>query len=267
MLKAGLIGYGTIGKSITDLIQSQKAGDVDLKTILVRSTETTMGSSLNNCIVTTNEDVFFSQELDIIIEAAGHHAVKLYGEKALSFGSNLMILSVGSLADNGLYEKLQKTAKKTGKQIFIPSGAIAGMDRIAAGAIGEIDEITLITKKPTKSWYGTIAEEKVDLNTIKEPFCIFEGDAREAAKLFPESVNVSATLSLAGIGFEKTKVQVFVDPTIQRNTHTVLAKGFFGEVEIDVQNTPFKQNPKSSPIVAMSAAKVLKSLTTSVVIG
>jgi len=91
--------------------------------------------------------------------------------------------------------------------------------------------------------------------------------AVEAARLFPENVNVAATLSIAGIGFEKTKVQVYVDPTIQSNTHTIKAKGYFGQVEISVQNVPFKQNPKSSPITAMSVAKVLKNLTTSVVVG
>jgi aspartate dehydrogenase len=80
-------------------------------------------------------------------------------------------------------------------------------------------------------------------------------------------VNVSAALSLAGIGFEETKVQVYVDPTIQMNTHTITAKGFFGQMEITIQNKPFKQNPKSSPIVAMSVAKVLQNLTTPVVIG
>ncbi|MDR6999819.1 putative dinucleotide-utilizing enzyme [Neobacillus niacini] len=80
-------------------------------------------------------------------------------------------------------------------------------------------------------------------------------------------MNISAALSIAGVGFEKTKVQIYVDPTIQANFHTIFAKGFFGQVEFKVQNTPFKQNPKSSPIVAMSVVKVLRNLTESVVIG
>ncbi|MDV2686925.1 aspartate dehydrogenase domain-containing protein, partial [Alkalihalophilus lindianensis] len=121
---------------------------------------------------------------------------------------HLIILSVGALADHCFYETLQSAALKNNKKIFIPSAAIAGLDRIASGVLGEIEEITLITRKPTKSWYGTIAEERVDLETLKEAYCIYNGNARNAAKLFPESVNVSATLSIAGIGFEKTKVQV-----------------------------------------------------------
>ncbi|KAB7705619.1 aspartate dehydrogenase [Bacillus aerolatus] len=267
MLRAGLIGYGTIGKNIAELIRSKQAGNIELKTILVRNAEKAASAALPNCTITADEELFFNQELDIVIEAAGHHAVELYGEKAFSVGSNLLILSIGALADQDLHESLQIAADNAGKQLFIPSAAIAGLDRIASGVVGEMEEITLITRKPTKSWYGTIAEEKVDLTAITEPYCIYEGSAREAAKLFPESVNASATLSLAGIGFEKTKVQVYIDPTIDRNVHTILAKGCFGEVEIAVKNTPSKQNPKSSPIVAMSVAKVLKNLTAPVVVG
>ena len=264
MLKVGIIGFGTLGKSTFELIESGHAGGVVVQAILVR---TPLENSPLECTVTTNADLFFNEDLDIIIEAASHHALQLYGEKALSSGSNLVILSVGALADKNLYEALQATAVKYNKQIIIPSAAIAGLDRIAAGVLGEIDEITLITRKPPKSWYGTIAEEKVNLETITNPVCIFEGNARNAAKLFPQNVNVSAALSLAGIGFEETKVQVYVDPTIQMNTHTIVAKGYFGLMETTIQNNPFTENPKSSPIVAMSVAKVLKNQTSSVVIG
>jgi aspartate dehydrogenase len=267
MLKVGIIGFGTLGKSITKLIQSHQAGEVDLKAVLVRNKLVANESSEHPFLITIDENEFFNQNLDIIIEAAGHDALQLYGEQALRSGSNLMVLSVGAFADSDFYGKLQNAAKETSKQILIPSAAIAGLDRIAAGALGEIEEITLITRKPTRSWYGTFAEEMVDLETIDDPYCIFDGVAQEAAKLFPENINVSAALSIAGIGFDQTKVKVFVDPTIERNTHTIHAKGFFGEVKISIQNIPFKQNPKSSPIVAMSVAKVLNNLTSAVVVG
>jgi aspartate dehydrogenase len=267
MLKAGIIGYGTIGKSIAELIQTQQAGDIELQSVLVRNPNRIEELSRLPFSITSDEEFFFNHDLDIVIEAAGHQALQLYGKKALETGSHLVIISVGALAENEFLETLHKTAQENNKQILIPSAAIGGLDRIAAGVLGEIEEITLITRKPVKSWYGTIAEEKVNLETISEPYCIFEGNARNASKLFPENVNVSATLSLAGIGFERTNVQVYVDPTIQRNIHIIKAKGFFGEIEISVQNQPYKQNPKSSPIVAMSIAKVLKNLTSSIVIG
>lgn len=267
MLKAGIIGYGTLGKSIAELIELKQAGNVELKSVLVRRKESVLDSDKQTFVVTTDEVEFFNGDLDIVIEAAGHQALHMYGEKALSSGSHLVVLSVGALGDTDFYEELQTTATHYSQQIFVPSAAIAGLDRIAAGALGEIEGITLITRKHPRSWVGTIAEEKVDLGTLTEPVCIYDGNARESSKLFPQSVNVSAALSLAGIGFEDTKVKVYADPTIQSNTHTIKAKGYFGEVEITVSNVPYEQNPKSSPIVAMSVAKVLKNLTSPLVIG
>ncbi|MBG9443930.1 aspartate dehydrogenase [Cytobacillus firmus] len=267
MFKAGIIGYGTLGKTIAELIEDGHAGNVELKSVLVRSTKNSEHADKQAFTLTSDEDEFFNGDLDIIIESAGHQALHMFGEKVLANGSHLVVLSVGALGDTGFYEKLQAGAKQHDRQIFVPSAAIAGLDRIAAGALGEIEDITLITRKHPRSWKGTIAEEKVDLNMLTEPFCIYEGNARESSRLFPQSVNVSAALSLAGIGFENTKVKVYADPTIQSNTHTIKAKGYFGEVEISVSNVPYEENPKSSPIVAMSVAKVLKNLTSPFVIG
>lgn len=266
VLSVGIIGYGTLGKTLANYIEAEQ-GNVELKAVLVRNLPESLDPSSLNYMVTNHEEDFFNLGLDVIIESAGHNAVHLYGEKTLSSGSSFIILSVGALGNEELYNTLREAAKRYDKQIIIPSAAIAGLDRIAAGVLGEIDEISLITKKPPKSWYGTIAEEMTDLASLKEPYCIFEGNAREAAKLFPENVNVSATLSLAGVGFEQTKVQVYADPTIQSNTHTILARGEFGQLEINVQNNPYKSNPKSSPIVAMSVIKVLRNLSSPVAIG
>ncbi|EWG10338.1 aspartate dehydrogenase [Cytobacillus firmus] len=267
MLKAGIIGYGTLGKTIAELIESGHAGNVELKSVLIRSNKSADHVNKQTFDLTSDEGDFFNGDLDIIIEAAGHEALHLYGQKVLASGSHLVVLSVGVLGDTRFYEKLKTVAIQHNRQIFIPSAAIAGLDRIAAGALGEIEDITLITRKHPRSWKGTIAEEKVDLHMLTEPFCIYEGNARESSRLFPQSVNVSAALSLAGIGFENTKVKVYADPTIQTNTHTIKAKGYFGEVEISVSNVPYEENPKSSPIVAMSVAKVLKNLTSPFVIG
>jgi aspartate dehydrogenase len=267
LLKVGLIGFGAIGKDIADYIWAHQAGNVELKAILVRNQKKNKIDSSHNCILTNDQDVFFDCALDIVIEAAGHEAIHYYGEKTLSSGADLIVISAGAFSDQNLFDQLQKTANKTKRQIIIPSGAIAGLDRITAAALETIEEIKLVTRKPPKVWYGTIAEEKIDLDTIQEPFCIFEGNARESAKLFPESINVSATLSLAGVGFENTKVQVWVDPTVHNNTHTICAKGYFGETEIIIQNTPSKNNPKSSYIVAMSIAKVLRDFTSPIVTG
>ncbi|MFD1705323.1 aspartate dehydrogenase [Siminovitchia sediminis] len=264
MLKAGLIGYGSIGKEIESLISKGKAGHVKLLTVLTRSEQHETSS---DSLITTKPETFFEQDLDIVIEAAGHKALHTYGAKVLSSGADLLILSTGALADIELYDSLHQTAKEHACKIYIPSGAIAGLDRIAAGSLGMIDEVKLITSKPVKSWYGTIAEKQVDLETITEPHCLFEGSAREAAGLFPESVNAAATLSISGIGVEHTKVLVYIDPTIHSNVHKIIAVGDFGKLEVSIENHPSKINPKSSPVVAMSVAKVLRNLTQEIVVG
>ncbi|GAB7386372.1 aspartate dehydrogenase [Bacillaceae bacterium] len=267
MLKVGIIGYGTIGRDVAQAILSGEAGNVTLQAILVRSPAKVRGVEIPGCEITDDPDAFFAGGLDLVIEAAGHEAVRLYGERALRSGSDLLVVAVGAFADPELFQRVEKAAVETGRQVLLPSAAIAGLDRIAAAAQGPIDEVLLVTRKPPRAWYGTIAEEKVDLANVRQPCRIFDGTARESAKLFPESVNVSAALSLAGIGFEKTKVQVYVDPTITQNTHEISARGHFGEVYIRVRNTPSAANPKTGYIVAMSIVKVLKNLTAPFVIG
>lgn len=178
-----------------------------------------------------------------------------------------MVVSVGAFCDPRLLDDVTATAKQQGRRLIVPSAAIAGLDRIAAAAQGPLESVTLTTRKPVKAWRGTFAEEVVDLDTVDKPTVIFEGNARESSRVFPESVNVSAALSLAGVGFEATSVRVLVDPTIEKNVHEVTARGLFGEVRIEVQNTPSPTNPKTGYIVAMSVTQALKNLTAPVVIG
>jgi aspartate dehydrogenase len=266
MLRVGLIGYGAIGQDVAKYIQTGKVENVQLNGILVRNKEKYQSPNAE-CSICDQEQEFFDLDLDVIVESAGHEAVYQYAERSLESGSHFMTVSVGAFSDQSLLDRVEKAAKKNQKKLILPSAAIAGLDRIASSVFEDLDEIILITRKPPAAWKGTIAEEKVDLESVKEPTLIYEGTARESAKLFPQSTNVSAALSLAGIGFDQTKVQVFVDPSVTNNTHQIIAKGYFGEVEINVQNTPSKANPKSGYIVAMSICKVLQNLTSPIVVG
>lgn len=130
-----------------------------------------------------------------------------------------------------------------------------------------MEEVTLITRKPPAAWYGTFVEHQVDLAKLTQSYCVFDGVARDSARIFPESVNVSAALSLAGIGFDATKVKVFVDPNINHNTHEIAARGKFGQIELSIRNTPTAGNPKTGYIVAMSVIKNLRDLTAPFIIG
>ncbi|MEB3101921.1 aspartate dehydrogenase [Ferviditalea candida] len=265
MLNIGIIGYGSIGRDLVDYIREGKAGSVKVAAILVRD-KNKVDTPLDSELFVDKAEDFFGKSLDIIIEGASHEAVKLYAERALSGGSDFMVASVGAFADSALYDRVLKAAEQAGRRLIIPSCAIGGLDRIAAGTLGPMEHITLISRKPPKAWYGTIVEEQVDIERITEPVCVFEGSARESARLFPQSVNVSAALSLAGVGFEQTKVKVYVDPGIDQNTHEINASGKFGEIRLNIFNTP-SHNPKTGWIVAMSMAKVLKNLSTPLMIG
>ncbi|MDF2960123.1 MAG: transcriptional regulator [Paenibacillus sp.] len=235
MRKVGIIGYGTIGEDVAKAILQGEAGLVQLNSILVRDKSKFMDSSLAEAIITDNEDEFFNQGLDIVIECAGHEAVRKYGEKALQHDADLILVSVGAFADEALQKLLKGKAVETGRKIIVPSAAIGGLDRIAAGSIGPMEEVTLITRKPPKAWYGTLVEQQVNLAELSEPYC--------------------------------AKVKVFVDPHISHNTHEIEARGKFGQIKLQIQNTPSARNPKTGYIVAMSVIKTLRDMTASFVIG
>ncbi len=267
MLKVGIIGYGTVGRDVARSIAAGDAGDARLDAVLVRDLEKVRDVSIPGCVFTDNTDEFLGKALDVVVEAAGHNGVIAYAEPVLRSGSDFIVTSVGAFCDQELYDRVVAACRESGRQVVVPSAAVAGLDRVAAGAQGRLDNVTLVTRKPVKAWRGTFAEEVVDLDTVAEPVCIFEGSARDSARTFPESVNVSAAVSLAGIGFEKTAVNVYVDPTINSNTHVVIAKGEFGELKVEISNTPSATNPKTGYIVAMSIAKVIKGYTAPFVLG
>lgn len=266
MIRVGLIGYGTAGRDVAEAILAGQAGNSYLVGVLVRDAAKYDAPELAGCL-TDNEATFFASRPDVVVETAGHEAVRRYAETVLARGSDFMVVSVGALCDPALLNGVTATARQQGRRLIVPSAAIAGLDRIAAAAQGPLERVTLTTRKPVKAWRGTFAEEVVDLDKVDKPTMIFEGNARESSRVFPESVNVSAALSLAGVGFEATAVRVLVDPTIEKNVHEVSAQGLFGEVRIEVQNTPSPTNPKTGYIVAMSVARALKNLTAPLVIG
>jgi aspartate dehydrogenase len=267
VLKIGLIGFGTIGRDVAQGIAEGKAGNAELKAVLVRrlsSVDQELGSGV---LVTDNEADFLGVDVDLVVEAAGHGAVQAHGVNVLQSGRDLIVVSVGAFCDQSLYDAVWAAAEKAQRRVIVPSAAVAGLDRIAAGAQGRLDSVTLTTRKPVAAWRGTFAEEVVNLDTLTEATEVFKGTAREASRTFPESVNVSAALSLAGVGLDETIVRVMVDPDLDRNTHQIEAVGQFGKVSIQVENTASKENPKTGYIVAMSVLKVIKGNASPLVIG
>jgi len=197
------------------------------------------------------------EKSDAVFEAASQEAVFDYGEKVLSAGKDLVIMSMGALFDDEFRERLIEIARKNRRKIYLPSGAVCGIDGIAAARLGGLDEVTLVTTKPPKS-LGKDYDKRI---------VVFDGSAREAVKLFPKNINVAACISLAGVGFDKTRVKIVADPVVTRINHKILAHGKFGRLRAEIENMPNPNNPKSSYMASLSAISILRRLVDPVQIG
>ena len=173
-----------------------------------------------------------------------------------------MPVSVGAFADYQFFKHVRELAKNHGCRVLIPSGAVAGLDAISAACLAEIEEVSHTTRKNPRSF--TLAQ----LRGIKprEPTVVYDGPAQAGIKLFPDNVNVAAAVALAGVGMERTRLCVIADPTVDRNTHDVQVRGYFGTLRVVIENIP-TGNPKTGRIVSLSIVKTLQKLSETVVIG
>lgn len=262
MRTIGLIGFGSIGSHVAAAIDRGEAGNTTLRSVLVREPARIARAVEALGAYATDSKGHFAEDIDLVVECAGHEAVREHAEWILATGCDLVVLSAGAFADEGLLERVLLAARTAGKQVLIPSGAIAGLDALGAAAIGGLDRVTHVVTKPPRAF------SKAQLGTIdaSRRSLLFSGSAGEGVRLFPENVNVAAAVSLAGLGFEKTRLEVFSDPTVTRNTHDVEAAGVFGRLRVTMENEP-SENPKTGRIVAMSVVKVLRNMSAPLVVG
>ena len=242
-MKIGLIGLGAIGSYLAKQFPNEIiwAYDVDKEKAELKQNE--IGGQFE---IIEKIDENSLEKVDLVVEAASQQAVPLLiGALACC---DVMIMSVGALADEKLLELLKRAAEENSTHVYLPSGAIAGLDGLKA--LKEITSVELTSAKPPA---GFGREDKV--KTV-----LFEGNAREACVKFPKNVNVSATLSLSGIGFERTKVKIVSDPELKTNTHRIVVKSKEADLDILVSNMPFPENPKTSYLAALSAARVLREM-------
>ena len=202
---------------------------------------------------------------DIIIECAPSRLVRDIVAPVVSRGRIAIVLSVGALLQN---EDLVELAREHGGQIVVPTGALIGLDAMTAAAVGTIHSVQMITRKPVKGLAGApyLIENNIDIDDIKEPLKIFDGTAREAAKGFPANLNVAVALSLAGIGADRTRVQIWADPTVTRNTHRIEVDSDSARFSMGIENIP-SDNPKTGRITALSVIACLRKLRAPLRIG
>jgi aspartate dehydrogenase len=194
---------------------------------------------------------------DLIAEVASQRAVADYGEAVLRSGADLLVISIGALADAALLERLQLAADDGNSRILLPAGAIGGVDAIAAMRIGGLASVRYRSRKPPAAWRGSPGEKVVDLGKLEEPAVLYRGTAREAALLYPQNANVAAAVALAGLGFEQTEVELVADPAAPGNVHEIEVEGAAGRFAIELQGKPSRTNPKTSALAALSVARAL----------
>ena len=213
--------------------------------------------------------IYADRALDLVVEAASQGAVRQYAVDVLRSGKDLMVMSVGAFSDERLLERVRRTAERMGRRVYIPSGAIIGIDGVKASQLGGIRSALLVTRKPPSAlaYSDYLKSRGISLRELKSPRVVFDGPARKAVEAFPASVNVAATLSLAGIGFDRTRVRVVADPTIKRNVHEIFIRGRLGTLVTQAQNVPFPESRRTSYLAALSAIRTLQNIGESFRVG
>lgn len=202
-------------------------------------------------------DVADLPPVDLLIDCAGHGGLVAHGAKALSLGINVLTLSLGALADDGLARDLAAAAQNTGTALHLATGAIGALDTLRAARVGGLDEVTYVGRKPPEGWRGSPAEGVLDLGALTAPAIHFDGSARDAALRYPKNANVAAAVALAGAGFDDTTVQLIADPEAAGNIHEIRAKGAFGQMQFQITGASLPDNPRSSALAAMSAVAAI----------
>jgi aspartate dehydrogenase len=266
-IKVGIVGCGTIGGELAAACAGRLRDSMEL--IGICDQDAKRAESLN-ALLKDKARVLKLDELvkksDLIVEAASASASAPILKKAIKSKKDIMIMSVGGLIGN---EGLLEEADKAGINVYLPSGAICGIDGLKSGRAGRIDSVTLTTRKPPKGLDGApyIKRKNIKLADIKNETVIFAGSAKEAIAGFPQNVNVCAALSLAGIGAEKTRVKIVTSPEYTKNVHEVEITGDFGRISARTENMPSPSNPKTSRLAALSAIATLEGAVKNVRVG
>ena len=252
--RLAVIGHGAIARDVMAEISARFKGYS--LAVLHRSEQSDRVLDGIKHVATLDEVLAWKP--DLVIEAAGHDAVLAYVPLCLARGVPVLLSSVGALHDDALFEHLIAQAVRGQTRLVLPSGAIGGLDYVRASQWTEQTVITYESRKPLKAWQDELQSRGYDLAGIDQPVLLFEGSAREAARLYPSNLNVAATLALAGIGMDNTQVRVMADPFISGNQHHIHVQSDHGTMSVQFANEPSRLNPKSSRIVAKSIVAAVK---------
>ena len=263
-LRIGIAGYGAIGRSLAAALDRGVPG-LALSAIASRD-ETRLRAALPQGIAAASVRVTDLPGLaDVIVECAPAAALPSIAVPALEAGRTLVVLSCGALLDN---THLVGLAERHGGRMLVPSGALLGLDAVLAAAEGDISSVVMTSRKPPAGLVGApyLVRHGIELAGLREPFKVFEGSAREAARGFPANVNVAVALSLAGIGPDRTRIAIWADPTITRNTHLIEVESDAARFSMRIEGVP-SANPRTGRITAQSVVALLRKLRAPLAVG
>ena len=249
--RLGIIGAGSIASELLTVLARTLPAPLEQVVILVRPDKSQAANALAQpgvgpLLVVTDINVLIQTKPDLVLECAGHSAVRDYGEAVLQAGIDMVAVSSGALADASLSDRLAEAAKTGHAQLTIPAGAVGAMDILAAIRHSDVAHVTYVSRKPPSAWAGTPAEQRLDLASLSQEVCFFEGSARKAALDYPKNANVAATIALSGIGFEKTQVRLIADPNVTANIHMLEVSSEAANFTARIEGRPSPGNPKTS---------------------
>ena len=266
-LTLAIAGLGAIGMKVATAVDRGEVPGIRLTAVSardrVRAEGRLTGLASPPAVVSLAE---LAGLAEVIVECAPARVFAEVAGPAIEQGRVLMPLSVGALLD---HMDLVERGRATGARIIVPTGALIGLDTVRAMAEGEITRVVLETRKPPGGLAGApyLVENNIDISNLTAPLRVFQGSAREAARGFPANVNVAAALALAGIGPERTEVEIWADPAIDRNIQSVTITSDSGEATMTMRNIPSAGNPKTGRIVAQSVLATLRRLTATLTAG
>jgi len=261
-VKICIIGCGAIGTTIARAVEDMPRIETTFLTDRSQECATRLQEKAKK-VVYVPDIVPVLNEIELVVEAASQEAARYYVPLALSAGVDVLIMSVGVLGDEQFQSDTFRLAKRKEAKIYLPSGAIGGIDALCAASLEDIEEVTLTTTKPPSAFGGNpwLESKGIRPEEIRVRTELFDGPARDAIRHFPQNINVAATISLAGIGFDKTRIRIVCDPQVKTNEHHIRARGKFGELDVVTRNVPSPRNPKTSYLAAMSAISAIKKIT------
>jgi aspartate dehydrogenase len=268
--RVAIAGFGAIGRVVAEHLDGKLHGGIDglqLAAVSARDTaraERAMAGFAHPVPVLPLARLW--EEADIVVECAPAALLRDIAEPALAAGRTLVVLSCGALLD---HFDLVDLARRHNGRILVPTGALLGLDAVQAAAQGAISRVHMTTRKPPNGLDGApyLVERGISVLGIWKRQCVFSGTAREAARGFPANVNVAAALALAGIGPDKTTIEIWADPGIDRNIHRIEVEADSARLTLQIENVPSVENPKTGRLTPLSVIALLRKLASPLAIG